>query len=98
MPQSRTSNQTAPLSLGLHFRAFLFLVLIVCAILLWSQLAVILEIAGRAWAVSDPIEAADAAVVLGGGTGTQPHEAAQLYKAGRATRILVSTGNYTGPL
>lgn len=41
------------------------------------------------WIVREPIERADAIVVLGGGLQTRPFEAARLYLAGYAPRILV---------
>jgi uncharacterized SAM-binding protein YcdF (DUF218 family) len=56
----------------------------------WIRLPTILERAGRIWAVSDQIESADAAVVLGGGTDTRPYAAAQLYKSGCVGQILVT--------
>jgi uncharacterized SAM-binding protein YcdF (DUF218 family) len=41
------------------------------------------------WIVNDPIEKADAIVVLGGGLETRPAEAARLYQKGIAPKILV---------
>jgi uncharacterized SAM-binding protein YcdF (DUF218 family) len=43
----------------------------------------------RAWVVDDPLTRADVIVVLGGGPSTRPFEAAHLYHAGLATKILV---------
>ena len=52
----------------------------------------ILLAASRAWAVSDHLEPADAAAVLGGGLDTRPAAAAQLFKQGLVKQILVSDG------
>jgi uncharacterized SAM-binding protein YcdF (DUF218 family) len=56
----------------------------------WIKSPTILDRAGRIWTVSDQIEPADAAVVLGGGTDIRPDAAAQLYKSGRVGRIMVA--------
>jgi uncharacterized SAM-binding protein YcdF (DUF218 family) len=42
------------------------------------------------WIVSDPISRADAIVVLGGGLGTRPFVAAELWQRGLADKILIS--------
>ena len=44
--------------------------------------------AARAWVVNDPVTNADAIVVLGGKPELRPYEAARLYQAGIAPRIL----------
>jgi uncharacterized SAM-binding protein YcdF (DUF218 family) len=54
--------------------------------------AALLPAAGRAWVVSDQLEPADAAAVLGGGLETRPAAAAQLFTAGIVRQILVSDG------
>ena len=54
--------------------------------------AAILPAAGRAWVISDQLEPADAAAVLGGGLDTRPAAAAQLFKQGLVKQILVSDG------
>jgi uncharacterized SAM-binding protein YcdF (DUF218 family) len=69
------------------------LIVFVVAILFalaWIKSQTILDGAGRIWAVSDQVEFAEAAVVLGGGTDTRPCAAAQLYKSGRVGRIMVA--------
>ena len=50
-----------------------------------------LEWIGQCWAVSDRLQAADAAVVLGGGYESRPVAAARLYKEGKVRFVLVST-------
>jgi hypothetical protein len=42
------------------------------------------------WIVSDPINRADAIVVLGGGLATRPFVAAELWQRGLADKILIS--------
>ena len=44
------------------------------------------------WIVSDPIGPADAVAVFGGGIGDRPFAAAQYYRQGLVTKILVSNG------
>src|ERR1035441_3807181 len=43
----------------------------------------------NAWIVNEPLERADAIVVLGGGLETRPFEAARLYQQGLAPKILL---------
>jgi len=43
----------------------------------------------KQWIVSDPIEHVDAIVVLGGGLGTRPAAAAELYRLGVAPKVAV---------
>ena len=45
--------------------------------------------AAQAWIVDEPLQKADAIVVLGGGMETRPFEAAKLYHAGLAPKILL---------
>ena len=54
----------------------------------WQEHAPVLTSAAQIWGVSDTPAAADAVVVLGGGS-ERPARAAQLYRAGLASRILV---------
>jgi uncharacterized SAM-binding protein YcdF (DUF218 family) len=49
-----------------------------------------LRAVAAAWIVNDPLEKADAIVVLGGGLETRPFAAARLYRDGYAPRILVA--------
>ncbi len=56
----------------------------------WLARDEILRSLARAWTVSDPVVAADAVAVLGGGLETRPFAAADLYKRGVAKRILLA--------
>jgi uncharacterized SAM-binding protein YcdF (DUF218 family) len=51
--------------------------------------APLLRAVANAWIVNEPLEKADAIVVLGGGLETRPFEAARLYHAGLAPKILL---------
>lgn len=55
----------------------------------WWWRAPLLHGAAQWWIVSDAPEKADAIVILGGGLDSRPVEAARLYHAGYAPRILV---------
>jgi uncharacterized SAM-binding protein YcdF (DUF218 family) len=75
-------------------------VLLSCAMVaavLWIELPAILGLAGRLWVVSDPLEPADAIVILGGRVDTRPYAAARLYGTGLASQILVSKGGLSHP-
>jgi uncharacterized SAM-binding protein YcdF (DUF218 family) len=54
----------------------------------WKDDVSSLKLAAYKWAVSDLLTPADAAVVLGGGA-ARPYAAAELYRKGLVTRILV---------
>ena len=83
--------------LRIHGSVLIFFVLgAIGFTLVWIELPAIFGAAGRAWVVSDQLEPADAAAVLGGGTDTRPPAAAQLYKAGRVRQILVSNSDTGG--
>ena len=58
----------------------ILLVFIVLGVCVWSGREPILRGAAHLWIVSDPVTQADAAVVLGGGLGSRPFAAAELYK------------------
>jgi uncharacterized SAM-binding protein YcdF (DUF218 family) len=58
--------------------------------LAWSARRPLLRGAAAAWVVSDPLDSADAIVVLGGGLDVRPFAAADLYKRGLARRILIA--------
>jgi uncharacterized SAM-binding protein YcdF (DUF218 family) len=62
-------------------------VLIVC--LLWLAREPLMIWLAQAWIVNDPLQKSDAIVVLGGGVNRRPFEAARLYRAGYAPRILI---------
>lgn len=55
----------------------------------WWWRAPVLRGVAQVWIVSDAPEKADAIVILGGGLDSRPVEAARLYHAGYAPRILV---------
>ncbi len=57
------------------------------ALLAWLH-APLLAGAARAWIVNEPAAKADAIVVLGGGLENRPFEAARLYHAGMAPKVL----------
>jgi uncharacterized SAM-binding protein YcdF (DUF218 family) len=66
-------------------------VLIVLAIAVaWMARAAILRGLAELWVVSDPLDHADAIVVLGGRIDVRPFAAADLYKRGFAPRVLIS--------
>jgi uncharacterized SAM-binding protein YcdF (DUF218 family) len=54
----------------------------------------ILRQAAKLWVVSDPIDHADAIVVLGGGLNIRPAAGAALFKQGRAPEVLVPKSFY----
>jgi len=66
-------------------------VLIVLAIAItWMSRAAILRDVAELWVVSDPLDRADAIVVLGGRIDVRPFAAADLYRRGFAPRVLIS--------
>src|ERR1017187_4105285 len=52
--------------------------------------APLLRSAASLWIINDPLQHADAIVLLGGGLETRPFAAARLYRDGYAPRILVA--------
>ena len=56
----------------------------------WLERANLLRGAANLWIVSDPVTRSDVVAVLGGGLEVRPFEAAELYKKGLVTRVLVS--------
>ena len=70
--------------------AILMVVLALAAGGFWAFRAPILQSAFNAWVVSDPLEPADAVVVLGGGLNTRPFAAADIYRAGLTKVVLLS--------
>lgn len=66
---------------------FIFLILLVFG---WLNRTAILQGAADLWVGSDPVEDADAVVVLGGGLNTRPFAAADLYNAGKVRFVLVT--------
>jgi len=63
----------------------------------WAARAPILHGMAKLWVVSDPLEHADAIVILGGRLDVRPFAAADLYKRGLADRVLVSNVK-SGPI
>src|SRR5262249_24172910 len=64
--------------------------LIVLTVGIWLERATLLQKAADLWVVSDPVTRSDVVVVLGGGVDTRPFVAAELYKQGLVTKVLVS--------
>jgi uncharacterized SAM-binding protein YcdF (DUF218 family) len=65
------------------------LVVLFCGMYLFrSQL---FTLAAQLWIVNEPLQRADAIVVLGGGMTSRPAQAARLYEQGYAAKILVMT-------
>ncbi len=57
---------------------------------IWQERDTLLQHLANLWIVSDPITRADAVVVLGGGLKYRPPIAAELYKRGLVSKVLVS--------
>jgi len=76
---------------GRRYGWWLAPVLIVLAIAIaWMARAAILRGMAGLWVVSDPLDHADAIVVLGGRIDVRPFAAADLYRRGFAPRVLIS--------
>src|SRR5262249_28296211 len=76
---------------GRRYGWWLAPVLIVLAIAIaWMARAAILRGMAELWVVSDPLDHADAIVVLGGRIDVRPFAAADLYRRGFAPRVLIS--------
>ena len=56
----------------------------------WLQRATMLRGAADLWMVSDPVTRSDVVVVLGGEPTVRPFVAAELYRKGLATKVLIS--------
>ncbi len=56
----------------------------------WVERAPLLRGAADLWISSDPVTRSDVAVVLGGNLETRPFAAAELYKKGLVTKVLIS--------
>ena len=67
--------------------------LVLCALLLALYIfrAPVLRGVAGLWIVNDPLDKADAIVVLGGGLETRPFEAARLFHQGLAPKILLTS-------
>jgi uncharacterized SAM-binding protein YcdF (DUF218 family) len=73
-------------------KRLLLSLLALCALLVALYLfrAPVLRGVAGLWIVNDPLDKADAIVVLGGGLETRPFEAARLYHQGLAPKILLT--------
>jgi uncharacterized SAM-binding protein YcdF (DUF218 family) len=71
-------------------------VLLAFGVATWVERDRVLLEAAALWIVSDPVTAADVAVVLGGGVEDRPFAAAAYYRAGLVKKILVSNA-HQGP-
>ena len=56
----------------------------------WLERETLLQKAADLWIVSNPVTRSDVVVVLGGGVDMRPFVAAELYKQGLVTKVLVS--------
>lgn len=72
-----------------HRRVAFLLLLALIASALWAGRAPILRGIANLWIVADAPRKADAIVILGGGIEIRPKAAAQLYRAGWASKILI---------
>src|SRR5262249_38773950 len=68
--------------------AIILLVVVVGGV--WLKRAPLLRTAAELWIISDPVTPADAVAVLGGGLEVRPFVAAELYKKGLVTKVLIS--------
>ena len=66
-----------------------FALFVALTIGLYLARAPLLTAIANAWIINDPLQKSDAIVVLGGGLQTRPFEAAKLYRAGWAPKILI---------
>jgi uncharacterized SAM-binding protein YcdF (DUF218 family) len=74
----------------LSFWRLATVVLVLAGLVGWLGRESLLRKAADLWIVSDPLTRADAIVVLGGNSRTRPREAADLYRKGLASKVLVS--------
>jgi uncharacterized SAM-binding protein YcdF (DUF218 family) len=68
--------------------AFLLLIVLVAGV--WLERAPLLRGAADLWIVSDPVTGSDAVAVLGGGLDFRPFAAAEIYRKGLVTRVIIS--------
>jgi uncharacterized SAM-binding protein YcdF (DUF218 family) len=93
---SEVTNISRPTSLTLALRGIVgwwvavILLLTVFVAGVWIDRAALLRGAADLWIVSDAITHADVVAVLGGGLDFRPFAAAEIYKKGLVTRVLVS--------
>lgn len=65
------------------------LVVLLLLVAVWFARAPLLRGVAWCWIVDDPVVAADAVVVLGGGVQNRPFAAARLHAAGKAPRVVL---------
>jgi hypothetical protein len=65
-------------------------VVVVAAGCVWAAHTLVLRGVAKLWVVSDHLDHADAILVLGGGLDVRPFAAADLYKRGLSSHILVA--------
>jgi uncharacterized SAM-binding protein YcdF (DUF218 family) len=85
-PSSVKAKRRARLSVGTK----VFLGLILCCGVIYVERYPLMSAAARWWIVDDPIIKSDAVVVLGGGLESRPSFAADLYRRGLVSTVLVS--------
>jgi uncharacterized SAM-binding protein YcdF (DUF218 family) len=89
-PIAGTRYSSEALRRARGFCAILLVPLILLGMGTWVQRQCILQRLADIWVVSDPVEQADVAVVLGGGVDTRPLAAADFYRRGLVKRIIIS--------
>ena len=67
----------------------LFAVIAPVALAVWTGREWLLRAAADQWIISDPLGPADAVAILGGGVTVRPFAAAQYYRQGLVTKILI---------
>src|SRR5439155_6719477 len=96
-PKVKTTNisrstSTAVQLRGRRFARLIAIILLLAAIVVgvWLQRAPLLREAANLWIVSDPVTPSDVVAVLGGDFEGRPFVAAELYKKGLVSKVLVS--------
>jgi hypothetical protein len=87
-PTSSAVSQRGPRFIGRLAAAILLLTVLVAGV--WRERASLLRGAADLWIVSDPLTSSDVVAVLGGQLEVRPFAAAELYKNGLVTKVLVS--------
>jgi hypothetical protein len=85
--------RSIPLQAGVPWLRRALIILLMLTLLgagTWLKRALLLRGAADLWIVSDPITQGDAVAVLGGGLGVRPFVAADLYRRGVVSKIVVS--------
>jgi uncharacterized SAM-binding protein YcdF (DUF218 family) len=67
------------------------LLLVVTGIGVWAGRVLLLRGAANAWIISDPVGPADAVAVLGGGLEVRPFAAADYYRQGLVSKVLLAS-------